>query len=54
MLAKQATATAIDVVVGIQTAALIATPKIFYRHPARNKRAGYSFEFSLSITIAVI
>ena len=45
---KQAT------VVGIQTAALLVTYWISYGNPARNKRAGYSFEFLLSITLTVI
>ena len=40
--------------VGIQTAALLVTLWISYGHPARNKRAGYVFEFYLSITLAMI
>ena len=40
--------------VGIQTVALLVTLWISYGHPARNKRAGYLFEFHLSITLAVI
>ena len=34
-----------DLDVGIQTAALLVTHWISYGHPARNKRAGYLFEF---------
>ena len=40
--------------VGIQTAVPLATLLNYYEHPAHNKRASYSFEFSLSITLAVI
>ena len=40
--------------VGIQTAALLVTHYISYGHPARNKHAGYLFEFHLPITLAVI
>ena len=42
------------VIVKIQTATLLVTLWISYGHPARNKRAGYLFEFHLSITLAVI
>ena len=41
-------------IVGIQTATLLVTHWISYGHPTRNKRAGYLFEFHLSITLAVI
>ena len=37
-----------------QTSALLATLWISCGHPARNKRAGYLFEFHLSITLAMI
>ena len=40
--------------VGIQTAALLVTLWILCGHPVRNKRAGYLFEFHLSIILAVI
>ena len=33
--------------IGIQTVVLLATLWISYRHPARNKRFGYLFEFLL-------
>ena len=38
--------------VGIQTAALLATLWISYRHLARNKCAGFLFEFPFTITFA--
>ena len=40
--------------VGIQTAELLVTHWISYGHPARNKRADYSFEFHSPITLTVI
>ena len=40
--------------VGIQTTALLVTLWISYGHPVRIKRAGWSFEFHLSIILAVI
>ena len=43
-----------EVVIEIKTAALLAALWISYGHPAHNKRAGYSFEFPLAITLAVI
>ena len=40
--------------VGIQTATLLATLWISYGHPVLNKRGGFLFEFSFTITFTVI
>ena len=40
--------------VGIQTVTLLVTLWISYGHPENIKRAGFLFEFLLSITLAVI